>query len=75
MTDAAPRPGPDLEPGWSEVLASEFNQPYMDALRAFLVTERRHDQVFPPGRDIFNAFKHTPFRSWGVRTEHPQQGP
>ncbi|MFN3202517.1 MAG: uracil-DNA glycosylase [Bradymonadia bacterium] len=51
----------NLEPGWLEVLGPEFDQPYMRALKAFLVEERQHHQVFPPGRDMFNAFNLTGF--------------
>lgn len=50
-----------LEPSWLEHLATEFQQPYMEALRAFLQREKlAGKRVFPPGGDIFNAFTHTP---------------
>lgn len=57
-----PRAKPDLEPGWLEILDPEFDKPYMHALKRFLVEERAQQrQVFPPGREIFNAFNLTPF--------------
>lgn len=52
---------PQLEPSWSHVLDEEFQKPYMDALRAFLVQERKGPaQIFPPANDVFNAFLYTP---------------
>lgn len=50
-----------LEPGWKQHLAGEFEQDYMARLRAFLAGEKRAGKtVFPPGPDIFNAFNLTP---------------
>jgi uracil-DNA glycosylase len=51
-----------MEPCWLERLRSEFDQPYMQQLGDFLRAEKRAGkQVFPPGREIFNAFELTPF--------------
>jgi len=50
-----------LEASWLAHLAPEFEQPYMASLRAFLGEEKQAGPVFPPGRDIFNAFAYTPF--------------
>jgi uracil-DNA glycosylase len=61
---AAPEPTrkpPRLEPSWLAVLGPEFDKPYMDALRAFLVAEKTAHRVFPPGPEMFAAFDHTPF--------------
>ncbi len=52
---------PNLHPSWLAVLGDAFEQPHMRELRAFLVEEKRHHPVFPPGADIFNAFAATPF--------------
>ncbi len=52
---------PDLEPSWLAVLEDEFSKPYMTALRAFLVEEKRKYPVYPPGKAIFRAFALTPF--------------
>lgn len=50
-----------LEPSWLAQLATEFEQPYMQGLRAFLQAEKRAGKrVFPAGKEIFNAFDHTP---------------
>ncbi|MBT8039845.1 MAG: uracil-DNA glycosylase [Xanthomonadales bacterium] len=51
-----------LEESWKRRLEDEFNQPYMTALRRFLVERKQAGaQVFPPGRLIFNALDSTPF--------------
>jgi len=52
---------PQIEESWLQVLAAEFEQPYFAQLKAFLVEEKRHYAVYPPGSLIFNAFAHTPF--------------
>jgi uracil-DNA glycosylase len=52
---------PDIGEGWFDHLRDEFASPWFAALRAFLVHERATHTVYPKGRDIFNAFKHTPF--------------
>ena len=50
-----------LEAGWKEALAAEFNQPYMQQLRAFLHEQKTAGkQVYPPGPLIFNALNSTP---------------
>ena len=51
-----------LEPGWKSQLEDEFHQPYMQALRAFLLQRRQQGAViYPPGKLIFNALNSTPF--------------
>lgn len=52
---------PHLEPGWKNILADEFNQPYFQALKAFLVEEKNSYAVYPPGNQIFAAFNQTPY--------------
>jgi uracil-DNA glycosylase len=56
----AERPNPRLPPSWLAHLAHEFEQPYMLQLKSFLLQERAHHAVYPPGRDMFAAFWHTP---------------
>jgi len=51
----------DLPPSWLDVLGDEFAKPYMLQLRQFLVAEMRQHCVYPPGKQMFNAFKMTPF--------------
>jgi len=50
-----------LEASWLRELESEFEQPYMSHLRAFLVEEKSKHRIFPPGDQIFSAFHCTPF--------------
>lgn len=52
---------PQIEPTWKSVLWDQFQAPYFAELKAFLVEEKKHYQVFPPGPQIFNAFNSTPF--------------
>lgn len=53
-----------LEASWLAQLAEEFQQPYMEALRAFLQREKLAGKlIFPGGDEIFNAFAHTPLDS------------
>ena len=50
-----------IEDGWKDVLASEFEQDYFAQLKKFLVDEKMHHTVYPPGNMIFSAFNHTAF--------------
>lgn len=51
-----------LEPNWKSRLESEFGQPYMVALRQFLLERKRAGAIiYPPGPLIFNALNSTPF--------------
>jgi uracil-DNA glycosylase len=52
---------PQIEESWKEVLASEFDRSYFSTLKEFLVEEKSHYTVYPPGSQIFNAFRFTPF--------------
>ncbi len=75
MTDTAAAP---LEPGWMQVLGAEFDQPYMQSLRAFLRQEKQSGKtVYPPGSDIFHAFNATPFEQVKVVIlgQDPYHGP
>ena len=50
-----------LEASWQAVLKDEFEQQYMQDLRAFLHAEKQAGKrIFPPGRLIFNALDSTP---------------
>ena len=77
--DAASPPSraPDLEESWLEVLAPEFDKPYMLELRQFLVEERKRVAVYPPGREMFNALDSTPFHDVRVVIlgQDPYHGP
>ena len=51
-----------LEPGWLKVLEKEFDQDYMKSLKAFLSEEKEKGYtIYPESKNIFNAFRHTPF--------------
>ncbi len=51
-----------MEESWKTALAAEFEQPYFQAITAFIRKEITGGKtVFPPGPLIFNAFNTTPF--------------
>lgn len=51
-----------LEPGWKARLMSEFEAPYMQALREFLVAEKHAGKtIFPASANLFAALDATPF--------------
>ena len=51
-----------LEPSWKERIGAYLERPEMQALSAFLRTEKQQGKViYPPGPEIFAAFDHTPF--------------
>lgn len=51
----------DLPDDWLAVLGGEFEQPYMQNLKAFLAQEKAQGKViYPHSSDWFNAFKYTP---------------
>jgi uracil-DNA glycosylase len=51
----------DFPASWVETLASEFRQPYFHTLQEYVAGEREKHEVLPPERDVFNAFRYTPF--------------
>jgi uracil-DNA glycosylase len=67
-----------LEPGWKSRLASEFDAPYMQALREFLIAEKRAGKtIFPASANIFAALDATPFDQVKVVVlgQDPYHGP
>jgi len=60
------RVNPQIEDSWKEVLTDEFNKPYFEQLKHFLIEEKRHYAIYPPGQLIFNAFNQTPFNKLKV---------
>ena len=67
-----------LDPSWKNRLAGEFEQPYMTALRQFLLERKRLGAViYPPGELIFNALNSTPFEAVKVVIlgQDPYHGP
>jgi len=50
-----------LHPEWLRLLESEFEQPYMIALKRFLLERKAAGaEIYPPGDLIFNALDSTP---------------
>ncbi len=52
---------PKLHESWKNALKHEFESPYFNSLKDFLVTERNLYTVYPKGSLIFNALNLTPF--------------
>lgn len=50
-----------LNEEWLRVLGQEFEQPYMQKLRAFLIARKQAGAtIYPPGDEMFNALNSTP---------------
>lgn len=49
-----------IEPSWEIALKKVFQQDYFKELTSFVKDEYSNCKVFPPGKDIFNAFWHCP---------------
>lgn len=67
-----------LEASWNALLADQFEQDYMQALRRFLQAEKQQGkQIYPAGADIFNALNTTPFEQVKVVIlgQDPYHGP
>ncbi len=67
-----------LHPSWMSVLGEEFEQPYMKALKHFLLQEKKAGKsIYPPGPLIFNALDSTPFDAVKVVIlgQDPYHGP
>jgi uracil-DNA glycosylase len=52
-----------LPADWREILSAEIAKPYFTELRKFVDAERKAHTIYPPEKDVFNAFKATPFAS------------
>lgn len=50
-----------ISQSWKEKLAEEFNKPYFKNLAEFVRGEYKKYSVYPPGKEIFNAFEHCDF--------------
>jgi len=51
-----------IEQSWKEVLNEEFEKEYFSHIVTFLKAEKEKGKmIFPPGKQIFNAFEFTPF--------------
>lgn len=54
---------PKIEESWKKILWEEFQKPYFETLKHFLVEEKKHYTLYPSGPNIFAAFEHTPFEN------------
>lgn len=52
---------PNIESIWYQALSEEFKAEYFIKLKLFLLEEKKHFKIYPPGSEIFSAFNHTPF--------------
>jgi len=50
-----------IEESWKGHLAREFDKDYFADLVSFVKSEYQTKKVFPPGKEIFNAFSHCSF--------------
>jgi uracil-DNA glycosylase len=68
---------PDIHESWKTELKEEFEKPYFENLKTFLVEEKEKYEVYPPGKYIFNAFNKTPFNQVKVVIlgQDPYHGP
>lgn len=68
---------PQIEKSWQLALRSEWEKPYLDALANFLKEERHSFPVYPPNKDVFQAFNETPFEKTQVVIigQDPYHGP
>lgn len=67
-----------LDPSWLSKLSGEFEKPYMEELRAFLIAEKKAGkEIYPSGDNIFSALNHTPFENVKVVIfgQDPYHGP
>ncbi len=62
MSEPSEARTPQLPACWLDAIGDEFDQAYMNQLRAFLQEERQQHKVFPRGQDMFKAFWLTPFK-------------
>ncbi|MDO4552561.1 MAG: uracil-DNA glycosylase [Bacillota bacterium] len=46
---------------WDQLLEGEFDKPYYQELRKFLIGEYKSRTIYPSMYDIFNALKYTPY--------------
>lgn len=50
-----------IHESWKKVLHDEFEKPYFQELKSFLVEEKKTAVIYPKGSQIFSAFNRTPF--------------
>ncbi len=53
-----------IESSWKEELKEEFDKPYFEKIVHFLKEQKKAGKIiYPPGKQIFNAFNTTPFKN------------
>ncbi|MFN4000084.1 uracil-DNA glycosylase [Algoriphagus sp.] len=52
-----------IEDSWKIALSDVFELDFFQRLVSFVKDEYQNHQVFPPGKEIFNAFQHCPLQS------------
>ncbi len=68
----------DLDDSWMGLIGGEFEQPYMQSLRAFLKAEKASRKIiYPESKNWFNAFNATPVEKVKVVIlgQDPYHGP
>lgn len=62
---------------WADLLNEEFQKPYYQALRSFLIEEYRAQTIYPRMHDIFNALHYTSYADTKVCIlgQDPYHGP
>jgi uracil-DNA glycosylase len=51
----------ELPASWRTLLSEEIHKPYFANLAQFVDSERSSHSVYPPPKDVFNAFMLTPY--------------
>jgi uracil-DNA glycosylase len=66
-----------IAPSWKSHLSGEFERPYFRQLIEFIKSEYSQNVVYPPGKEIFNAFDHCDFEQVKVVIigQDPYHGP
>jgi uracil-DNA glycosylase len=62
---------------WRAVVGDEFDKPYFQKLNAFVRAERARHTVYPPDKEVYSAFRHTPYQKVSVLIlgQDPYHGP
>lgn len=66
-----------IEESWKQLLKDEFGKPYFFELVSFVKEEFKNNAVYPPGKEIFNAFECCSFEKVKVAIigQDPYHGP
>src|SRR5690625_4016641 len=67
----------NIEPSWKVYLEEEFKKPYFKELALFVKAEYSINIIYPPGKQIFNAFEFSKFENTKVVIlgQDPYHGP